>query len=68
MSPTFRENQTMPLAARALVPVPSVPGMARVTCHFATWFWAAQEAQQSGQTPIKTAAVTIVARAVALNL
>jgi hypothetical protein len=49
----------MPLAARALIPVPAVPGMAGITCHFATWFWAAQEAQQSGQTPVKTAAVTI---------
>lgn len=49
----------MPLAARALVPVPAVPGMAGVTCHFATWFWAAQEAQLSGQTVVKTAAVTI---------
>lgn len=49
----------MTLEAQAAVPVPAVPGMAGVTCHFATWFWAAQEAQATGLTAPKTAAVTI---------
>ena len=49
----------MPLEAQALVPVPVVPGMAGVTCHVATWYWAAQEAQALGLCAVKTPAVTI---------
>ncbi len=49
----------MPLAAQALVAIPLPPMMGGpLTCHAATWFWAAQEAQAQGLTAVKAPAVT----------
>jgi len=48
----------MPLAAQALAPLPAIPGVA-MTCHVATWFWAAQEAQALGLCPVKPALTTL---------
>ena len=47
----------MPLAYRAMIAI-NVPGVP-ILCHTATWFWAAQEAQQLGLTPAKAPAVTM---------
>jgi Domain of unknown function (DUF4157) len=43
------------LAFEALAKVPPVPNVT-MTCHVATWFWAAQEAQNRGLTSRKLAA------------
>ncbi len=48
----------MPLAAQALAPLPVVPGVA-LTCHVATWFWAAQEAQALGMCAVKPVLTTL---------
>lgn len=47
----------MPLAYRAMIAI-NVAGVP-ILCHTATWFWAAQEAQQLGLTPAKAPAVTM---------
>jgi hypothetical protein len=50
----------MPLAARSAVAVPAVPGMGgALTCHAATWYWAAKEAQALGLSAVKTDLVTL---------
>ena len=38
----------MTLQARSTVAVPVFAGMGGLTCHAATWFWAAKEAQALG--------------------
>jgi hypothetical protein len=48
----------MALAQQALNPLPLVPGVA-ITCHVATWFWAAQEAHQRRLCAAKPALVTL---------
>jgi hypothetical protein len=48
----------MALANQALHALPVVPGVA-LTCHVATWFWAAQEAQQRGLCAAKPAMATL---------
>jgi hypothetical protein len=48
----------MALAARALAPIPSVPGVA-LTCHVAVWYWAAQEAQARGLTAARAPLATL---------
>jgi hypothetical protein len=48
----------MPLAARSTIAVPAVPGVG-MTCHAATWFWAAKEAQALRLSAPKTDLVTL---------
>lgn len=48
----------MTLALQALNALPVIPGVA-LTCHVATWFWAAQEAQALGLSAVKPALTTI---------
>lgn len=48
----------MTLALQALVALPVVPGVA-MTCHVATWFWAAREAQALGLCAVKAPIVTL---------
>jgi hypothetical protein len=38
----------MSLAAQALNPIPAVGGIVGITCHQATWYWAALEAEALG--------------------
>lgn len=47
----------MSLAAEATQPLPNVG--VQLTCHVATWFWAAQAAQALALTPIKAGLVTL---------
>jgi hypothetical protein len=48
------------LRQEALSPLPrNVPGLTAITCHVATWYWAAQEAMYRGLTSIKPAADTL---------
>ncbi len=49
----------MTLALQALNLLPAVPGVA-LTCHVATWFWAAQEAQALGLSTAKAPMTTIM--------
>lgn len=49
----------MPLAARSTAVLPAVVGMGQPTCHAATWFWAAKEAQALGLSIVKTDVVTL---------
>lgn len=49
----------MPLAARAAVAIPAVPGVPQIFCHVATWFYAAREAQALGLSANTTPAQTI---------
>lgn len=51
-----------PLADYALLPLPPTHGL---TCHVATWFWAAQEAQARGMSGMK-APLTTLQRIVAM--
>jgi hypothetical protein len=48
------------LSQEPLTGLPSgVPGLTAITCHVATWYWAAQEAMYRGLTSIKPAAETL---------
>jgi hypothetical protein len=65
-SPRRRIGSTGPaqiqraLGQEALSQLPrNVPGLTAVTCHVATWYWAAQEAMYLGLTGIKPAADTL---------
>ena len=49
----------MPLAIRSTAALPAVVGMGAPTCHVATWFWAAKEAQALGLSAVKADAVTL---------
>lgn len=44
----------MSLAQKASVPIPELDPPVRILCHTATWFYAAQEAQDRGLSPRKS--------------
>jgi len=46
-------EDNMALAEVALA-IPALPGVPRLTCHVATWYWAARAAQAAGQSTPKT--------------
>lgn len=48
----------MPLAQEATNAIPPVPGVG-LTCHVATWYWAAREAQRLGLTAAKPSLTTL---------
>ena len=54
-----QKGNQMALSQRVAA-IPAIPGVPALTCHVATWYWAAMEAQAAGRSTKKTSLQTMI--------